>query len=116
MVTERADWDWPRAARLVRERMAQKGLDQVELARRSGVSDATIRNLTRGERHGYRAKQLGRLAEALDWEPGTIERLARGEDPPATTDYLNREELLRKVRAIRGLLNEMEDDLGRARP
>lgn len=114
MPPNRADQDWPRAGRLVRERMAEKGLDQVTLARRAEVSDATIRALTRGDKRAYRPKQLGRLAEALDWAPHTIERLSRGEDPPRTVDYLNRGELMRKLRIVRKALDDLEDDLRRS--
>lgn len=110
----RAALDWGRAGRLIADRMAEKGLDQIGLARRAEVSDATIRTLTRGVQKAYRHTQLGRIAQALDWPPHTIERLAQGEEPPRTIDYINRGELLRKLRVVRQALDDVEDDLRRS--
>lgn len=114
MNTDRADQDWPRAGRLVRERMGELGLDQVELSRRSGVSDATIRALTRGERRAYQPKRLGSLSRALGWPPHQIERLSQGEPPPQIVDFLDREALQRQVSEIRADLDALDDMLRRS--
>lgn len=81
--------------------------------RRSGVSDATIRSLTRGEKRAYRPERLARLSEALDWPPNTIERLSRGEDVPKVVDYLNRATLVEKVKFVRRALDDLEDAIRR---
>lgn len=95
--------------------MAELGLDQVELSRRSGVSDATIRALTRGERRAYQDKRLGALSRALGWPPHQIERLSQGEPPPKVVDYLDREALQRQIRKVRAELDALDDMVRRSR-
>ena len=109
MTTDRAQQDWPRAGRIVRERMAEQGIDQVELSRRSGVSDHTIRALTRGVRRAYQGKRLGALSRALGWPPHTIERLSQGEPQPRDIDYLDRDALRRQSSKIRDALDGLDE-------
>lgn len=53
----------PRLARSVKRLRLDRGLTQVELARRAGVSRVWIINLERGETEGL---EIGRLMRVLD--------------------------------------------------
>lgn len=113
---DRENQDWPRVARLVNERMDELGLTQMDLVRRSGVSDATVRKIMRGTRMAYRRPSLSEISKALGWQPNTLERLSQGEDPPKMVDYLDRQQLLRRVRELRRIVDALEDDLRRSNP
>lgn len=110
----RAEQDWPRAGQVMREQMAELGWNQMELVRRSGVSDATIRKLMRGVRQAYRPQSLAEISKALGWPPQTMERLSRGEPKPKVADFLDRQMLLRRVTEIRRAVDALEDDLRRS--
>lgn len=111
---ERETQDWPRAARFVNGRMDELGMTQMDLVRRSGVSDATVRKVMRGTKMAYRQSSLAEISKALGWPPNTLERLSQGEEPPKMVDYLDRQQLLRRVREMRRLVDALEDDLRRS--
>ena len=63
-----------RLAQLLEER----GMSQSELARRSGITFATINAMTRNRTTGVQLDTLDRLARALGVEPGAlIERVRK---------------------------------------
>ena len=109
--------NWAAVARAVSERMDELGMSQMDLVRRSGVSDATIRRLTRGDdRYGFRRTSLAAVSKALGWRPDALTAISRGEDPPRTVDYLDRQTLIEKVRAVRVACDELEDIVRRTAP
>lgn len=79
--------DWNRVADSINERMRELGWDQADLVRRAGLSDATVRQLQRGEKPLYRRSSLRKVSVALLWPPDGIERLAGG----ATVEDLGRQ-------------------------
>ncbi|MBB4689793.1 helix-turn-helix domain-containing protein [Amycolatopsis jiangsuensis] len=60
-------------------RRSQLGLTLVELAERAGMSRETLRNAAQGRR--MRAANKRRLEDALQWQAGAIDAIARGADP-----------------------------------
>jgi hypothetical protein len=64
-----------RAGRATRERMLLLGMDATDLAQRSGVAGATVRQLLKGE---CWPRQVNRelLESALNWPAGEIQRRA----------------------------------------
>lgn len=64
---------------LVRYGMRQRAMGQAELARASGLSDATIRQLERGQPGNYRERTLSKLDTAFGWPPGTLAHVRDGE-------------------------------------
>lgn len=70
-----------RVGSLVRERMAQLGLNQAELYRAAGVSDATARLVMNGDIDGRDAKKLADVSVALRWTPDSLYRMASGGEP-----------------------------------
>lgn len=85
-VSESVAEDWERVGHIVAERIAELGQSYADLVRTSGVSDATWRKLRRGERVAQRPK-LWLMAEALNWTPDSIERIARGDEPAPLTRW-----------------------------
>jgi hypothetical protein len=56
-------------------------LSQADLIKKSGVSEATVRPLMKGLAGNYRPITLGKVAVALGWTPGSLERIRDGETP-----------------------------------
>jgi putative transcriptional regulator len=58
--------------------LEERGMSQSELARRSGITFATINAMTRNRTTGVQLDTLDRLARALGVEPGAlIERVRK---------------------------------------
>lgn len=71
--------DWERVANAVRERRTALGLSQ---SATKGVSPATWTKLENARQDSYKPFLLANVERVLQWPPGTIERLVRGEQPP----------------------------------
>ena len=69
----------------VRTARAEKGLSQADLAVAAGVDPGTVSGLETGRRWP-RAGQQVRIEKALGWEPGRIERIARGQVQEQVSD------------------------------
>ena len=54
------------------ELLEERGMSQSELARRSGITFATINAMTRNRTTGVQLDTLDRLARALGVEPGAL--------------------------------------------
>ncbi len=78
--------DWPRLGRYVRERRAELGLTQEEVATRGGPSTATLRLIEGGEHGPFRAKSLRQLADALHWTPESPRAILTGREPVEVAD------------------------------
>lgn len=69
--------DWTAVAAAVRQRMTALRITTVELARNTGVSEATIRSI-RAETASPRAGTLVRLSKGLGWPGDYLEDVAAG--------------------------------------
>lgn len=74
---------WAYLAECLEDRMAELGIGQGELARISGVSDLTIRQLQQAVVKPRQARTLSRLSRALQWPGNGLNRLLRGTATPA---------------------------------
>lgn len=75
--------DWAAVGRAIGDRLTELGMKQRELAERSGVSQAIVREIqhnTVQRRRGDRT--LEALAAALDWHPQHLLALLRNRKPP----------------------------------
>lgn len=65
--------------RLIRDAREQRGMSQGKLAELSGVSEATISRIERGQSGGQSAN-IGRLAKALDIDPSQVSDAMAGHE------------------------------------
>ena len=73
--------DWEAVAKAIRERLDELGIGQRELADRSGVSAATIRELTYNYATRRRSpRTLRSISAGLDWRPGYLEAVLHRRD------------------------------------
>ena len=74
--------DWTAVARAINERMNELGLRQRELAERSHVSQAIVRELQHRTVERRRSKRtLEALSLALEWHPGHLSAVLAGRKP-----------------------------------
>jgi transcriptional regulator with XRE-family HTH domain len=72
------DGDKEAVGRAVKERMAQLGLTTAELARRSGLSETTIRGITQATARHNRSTLVA-ISAVLDWPPDYLVNVLHGE-------------------------------------
>lgn len=96
--------DWQRLAQHITNRRNALGLTQAQVAAAGGPSVATMRLVEGALQTSYRGSVLGRLEAALQWQPGSIDRILAGGDPtpirPADPDPQPRNGLEAELRAI----------------
>jgi transcriptional regulator with XRE-family HTH domain len=79
--------DWAAVARAINQRVSELGLRQYELAERSQVSQAMVREIQQNKvqrRRGTRT--LEALSIALEWHPYHLTAVLEGRNPPAPGD------------------------------
>jgi transcriptional regulator with XRE-family HTH domain len=110
--------DWAAVARAINQRVAELGLRQRELAERSGVSQAIVREIQRNTVQRQRgARTLEALSVALDWHPEHLTAVLGGHRPPevdepVTTDVPGRLSAIeRHLRVITRQLATMNANL-----
>ncbi len=75
--------DWAAVARAINRRVREVGLRQRELAERSHVSQAIVRELQHNTVQRRRsARTLEALSLALDWHPEHLSAVLEGRRPP----------------------------------
>lgn len=101
---------WIRRARKARR------WSQAELAVQTGVSDETVSKLETGKQ-GKRGPQLGTIAaveKAFEVPPGTIDRVAAGEDVPVTSaSGADDADVLMLIGGLRDSLDRLEQRLAK---
>ncbi|MFJ5992634.1 helix-turn-helix domain-containing protein [Lentzea sp. NPDC092896] len=77
--------DWSAVAEAMNARAAELALKQKELATRSGVSLAIVREMQQGKIQRRRnPRTLEALSIALDWHPQHLSAVLQGKTPPET--------------------------------
>ncbi|WP_086825878.1 helix-turn-helix domain-containing protein [Allokutzneria sp. NRRL B-24872] len=102
--------DWTAVAKAINERLTELGLRQRELAERSGVSQAMIREIqynTAQRRRGSRT--LEALSLALDWHPQHLASLLRGHQPPSADE--TSDPVADRLAAIQDSIDELAERL-----
>jgi transcriptional regulator with XRE-family HTH domain len=83
-VSEGNPEDWAAVARAISNRVRELGWRQRELAERSHVSVAVVREIQRHTVERRRSRRtLEALSLALGWEPEHLDRVLKGPTPPA---------------------------------
>lgn len=83
-------YDWNRLAHRIRERRAELGLTQAEIARRAGVTVMTVRNLETGRAFTRLPSSLPAMDAALDWEQGGSRTVLDGGEPTLRRETADR--------------------------
>ncbi|OLT40547.1 XRE family transcriptional regulator [Saccharomonospora sp. CUA-673] len=102
--------DWTAVARAINERMNELGLRQRDLADRSHVSQAIVREIQhRTVERRRSARTLEALSLALEWHPGHLAAVLAGRKPlaPGETGDDNTDKILSRLGAIEGRLDEI---------
>lgn len=74
--------DWNRLGAFVKQRRASElGLSQSEVTSRGGPSVPTLRQIENGVAGNFRAQTFAELEKALQWAPGSAQRILQGGDP-----------------------------------
>jgi transcriptional regulator with XRE-family HTH domain len=103
--------DWAAVAMAINQRLTELGWRQRELARRSNVSLAIVRELqhnTVQRRRGSRT--LESLSAALDWHPQHLDAVLHGQTPPAPGEPAD-DPLWSRLDTLEHRLDEITDRL-----
>lgn len=80
------DTRWARLSRAVDAERKRQRLSWARLAKSAGMSARTLYDLRTAERTSYQPETLDRLELALQWEPGSVERVLAGRAPLRKAD------------------------------
>ncbi len=110
----RGDGDWAAVASALNARVATLRMTQLDLAAKSGVSPATIREIQHNKRPRRRyGRTLAALSEALDWPAGHLDAVLAGRPTPAEPAAPSADDpVLEQLRAIREELAGIKQRLG----
>ena len=106
--------DWAAVAEAITRRVNELGWRQGELAERSHVSRATVREL---QHHVVERRRSARTLEALSvtlgWHPRHIDAVLHGRQPPEATEPVtnNGESLSSRMESLERHLSEITDRL-----
>ena len=104
--------DWVAVANAIKERVNELGWRQRELAQRSHVSQAIVRELQHHTVERRRsARTLEALSIALGWHPQHLVAVLRGRTPPEVSEPIsdNGRTVSSRLDAIDGRLGEIAD-------
>jgi len=104
--------DWVAVANAIKERVNELGWRQRELAQRSHVSQAIVRELQHHTVERRRsARTLEALSVALGWHPQHLAAVLRGRTPPEPGDPIsdNDKRVSSRLDAIDDRLSEITD-------
>jgi transcriptional regulator with XRE-family HTH domain len=104
--------DWAAVAEAINERVTELGWRQRELAERSHVSPAIVREIQRQTVERRRSpRTLESLSIALGWEPHHLDAVLRGRELPAPSEKVNgsREITSSRLDAIEQRLGEITE-------
>lgn len=103
--------DWAAVAKAINERVKELGWRQQELAERSHVSSAIIREIQRNTVNRKRSpRTLESLSVTLGWHPKYLESILLGQDPPQS-DETSERELSGRIDALEQRLDGIADQL-----
>jgi len=106
--------NWPAVAKAISERVNELGLRQRELAERSHVSQAIVREL---QHHTVERKRSARTLEALslalEWHPGHLAAILGGQMPlkPGETGNPAVDDVVTRLGAIEDRLQDITEQL-----
>jgi transcriptional regulator with XRE-family HTH domain len=101
---------WADVAKVVNDRMSERGVTQQELAERSGVSTATLRKIQGGGEQKRTRSTLASISRALGLGEDHLWRVSRGETPdgpPGGELLALRTEVAELARRVEALESQM---------
>jgi transcriptional regulator with XRE-family HTH domain len=113
--------DWTAVARAIHARAAELDLNQKELAEKSGVSLAIVREIQQNRIHRRRnPRTLEALSAALGWHPDHLGALLNSRTPPHTDAPPAGDDpvvaalnvLVREIRALRTQVRGISKQIG----
>lgn len=110
--------NWAAVARAINERVTELGLKQREVADRSQVSQATVREIQRHTVERRRSdRTLEALSLALEWHPQHLLALLHNRRPPAVGEPREdmQDPVSARLAAIEDRLTEMAEQLAALR-
>lgn len=106
--------DWDAVATAINTRMAELELSQRELAERSGVSVATLRQIQNNYSPKRRSPRLlSAISEALRWPPGRLAEMLEGSAAEHDEEASLREDIEQLRGELRDLRNRVNGIEGR---
>ncbi|RAY16370.1 XRE family transcriptional regulator [Actinomadura craniellae] len=105
--------DWAAVARAVNERMQERGITQRELAERSGISPATLRQIQQGMDRQRSRATLAAISRALGFSEDHLRRVSMGgrASEPSGTDAPVLEGLRAELADLRQRVEDIETRL-----
>jgi transcriptional regulator with XRE-family HTH domain len=107
--------DWAAVARAISQRLHELGMRQRELAERSHVSQAIVRELQHNTAQRRRSSRtLEALSAALAWHPQHLTAVLTGRTPPEPGDppLAAEDDVPARLTAIEHQLRELTERLG----
>jgi len=106
--------DWAAVARAVNERMRELNITQRELAERSGISPATLREIQQGANRQRSRSTLAAISRALRWPEDHLRRISvEGQaDEPTAEDAPSVASLREELAELRQRVEALEARLG----
>jgi transcriptional regulator with XRE-family HTH domain len=107
------DQQWAAVASAINARVAELRMTQLDLAAKSGVSPATIREIQHNQRPRRRyGRTLAALSEALGWPPAHLDAVLNGSDlGPSNVQVKAEDPVLDELHAIRAELTGIRQRL-----
>jgi transcriptional regulator with XRE-family HTH domain len=104
--------DWAGVAAAINARVAALRMTQLDLAAKSGVSPATIREIQHNQRPRRRyGRTLAALSEALDWPADHLDAVLTGRPVTDSATPAAPDPVLDELRAIRAELTGIKQRL-----
>jgi transcriptional regulator with XRE-family HTH domain len=104
--------DWAAVAEAIQQRVNQLGWQQRELAQRSQVSQAIVREIQHHTAERRRSpRTLESLSLTLGWHPEHLDAVLRGRTPPETLDEARLAERLDTLEDRLAEITDRLDDL-----
>jgi transcriptional regulator with XRE-family HTH domain len=102
--------DWDAVAEAINTRLAELEMTQTELATKSRVSPATLRQIQHGVPKRRSPRTLADISEALSWPSDHLERVSEGAPPAGGGDRVTRLEA--ELNALRARVDALESGGG----
>ncbi|MEU7528532.1 XRE family transcriptional regulator [Saccharothrix sp. NPDC042600] len=105
--------DWSAVGKAIKARSRELGLRQRELAERSKISQAIVRELENHTVERRRSRRtLEALSVALEWHPGHLSAVLRGDTPLRPGETGNpTDEILSRLESIQDHLQDITERL-----
>jgi hypothetical protein len=104
--------DWSAVAQAINQRMADLGISQIELVKRSNLSKAIVREVQHNVVQRRRsARTLEALSTALEWHPGHLAAVLYRRRPPSPGEPYVRsdDDITGRLAVIEYQLRELND-------